>query len=320
MQFEQQLRALLRKRMPRVSFTYKASSNASSKASDQASGQVAAPGVAVDGGVRVVAMGQQEIGAGLFFGSARSAIEAELSKASDRAGASEQTDVMQKFVNEIVGLQSEPGSTHDTVAKHMLDKEYLLTVSETEGGSVLCAKIGGATILMPEERSDSTLTDLMTVLLLRFGAFPRIDDMVEDGEDRVPVGDGTQAVLGANLVLAFLFKGVHEDNARNSLRASMTVNGGDEYIDKAGDHLNMTRHLEGAERVVTEKARQVRISTRMMTMESVCVIILAVTLLGVVWLRGGRVLASHRTIPWIGSASILIYILGRMLWLHLPQA
>jgi hypothetical protein len=307
MQFEQELRALLRKRNPRVSFKYKIKDRAT------------LPVDGDSGGVRVVSLGQEEIGAGLFFGSARSVIEAELSHAADRVVAGEQDDAMQAFVKEIVGLQSAPGSTHDTIARHMQDKGYLLSIEEDGAdGNVLSAKIGAETILMPEEQSDTSLKDLIVVLLLRFGAFPRIDDMAADNE-RVPIGDGTQAVLGANLVLAFLFKAVHEENARNSLRSSMTVDGGDEYIDKAGDHLNMTRHLEGAERVVAEKAHQVRAATRVVMMESACVLILAVTLLGVVWLRGGRVLASHRTLPWIGSASILVYVLGRMTWLHIPQ-
>jgi len=302
MQFEAQLRTLLRRRSPVVPFVYSVGGSAA-PAADESENQIV--------------MSRREISAGLFFGSARSIIEAKLyAQTGAEEGQADAADeeALKRFVDEITGMQSDPATTHEAIAKHLVAKKYSLTIADAQGETdgVLAVSLGPRTVRMPEPQSDSGIKDLALVLLLRFGAF-------QGGEGNATIGDGTRAVLGANLVFAFLFKGVHEENAQASLRASMVSTGGADYIGKAGELLTSTRHLEGAERVVSDNLRSVRAATRTVVMESASITVLAATLLLVVWLRGGVVLSSHRTGPWIASVCILMYILARMLWLHMPS-
>lgn len=277
----------------------------------------------------------KKLGPESFFGSSKSSIEQHLwEKSVAEAGA--QPD-LHRFVEDVVALQSGHSEvSHVSMQEFMRSKGAQVgTRLNNRGMHVLDVKlkIGGVqrTIDLdpvPDvatQRSNSALQDLAVILMLRFGAFA---DNIDNGLDRGPkLSTGTRIIMSANLIIDFLFDNHDRQNARLSLHKRMSdatkqfdKDGQPATLEQAQDLLQEIRKLESAARVTQQKAKSVRTHTLWIVVESVCICILAITLLVVVWMKGGLVLATHRTVPWIASLCLLMYCLARMAWLHIPAA
>jgi hypothetical protein len=268
---------------------------------------------------------RDNIGAHSFFGSATSSLEEKL---YGLVREDERGSKLDMFVKEVRSLQSGPDPiSHEDMAAFMKQNNHTISaVVATHGIVQLVVTIDSEQVDVGRNivdhgtvESNSALQDLAIILLLRFGSIEGIAGGVG------AYSSATLSVVGANLVIDFLFKnnsdGAYADNARASLRRSMSVVSGDgsDDVEKAITLLKETRGLEDAERVVREKLLRVRVATRMVAIESTCVLILSVTVLGVVWWKGGIVLATNRIAAWAATILVMVYVVSRMLWLHLPR-
>ena len=161
--------------------------------------------------------------------------------------------------------------------------------------------------------------DLAIFLMLRFGAFRE-----RARNAHVNLSDGTMFVIGVNLAVDFLLSDdAARTNAQASIRRSMHL-GADEgrvsdHVTTAGKLLHKTNRMETSLRAIERKRAHVLAQTWMLALESVSVMVLAITMPMVVWWKGGLILATNRVLAWIATITICAYVLGRMAWLHIPR-
>ena len=251
-----------------------------------------------------------------FYGGAANPIENKIfnnttfAATANLSSAPAAVQAMQKFIGETRDMQT--SMNNQQIANSFKRDLHRIQAPKQSKEPVRVTLYGEEVEILKDGATDNNrrkLEDLTIVYLLRFGAFD------QGGSGRDPV------LVGADAILAFIFKKAAKDTQSAAFYGDVAkvVRTGSGDVSAAEVALHEIRRVQANTQVVEQKLRSLKKSVKSSAVESFGILVLTCTILFLVYRQGPKLVMKSRTAMVLAASLVLVYVLVRMAWLHIPR-